>query len=90
MKTLLGLFVIAVLSVSCAGLRPQEGDRPVVIQPVPMPPAEDGSTPEGSAVGVDLGSDRWNRIFELGLAVLGSFLLVNNHRDRKAAKKASV
>lgn len=69
----------------CAGLKGQQ-ERPVVIQPIPIPPAEDGTTPDGTAAVVDLGSDRWNRLFELGLAIVASFFAVNVHRDRKAVK----
>lgn len=80
------LVLVTLFATGCAGLKGQQDERPVVIQPIPIPPAEDGTTPDGTAAVVDLGSDRWNRIFELGLAIVASFFAVNVHRDRKAVK----
>lgn len=93
MKALHAVVLLAAVffATGCAALgRPGE-DRPVVIQPIPAPMPPEGSPdapPEGSVVGVDLGSDRWNRLFELGLAALTAFLVTNKVRDSKA-KKAS-
>lgn len=80
------VFLSAVLfATGCAGLKGAQ-ERPVVIQPIPTPEGQPDAP--GSVVGVDLGSDRWNRLFELGLAALTAFLVTNKVRDNKAKKAA--
>lgn len=78
------LVLVTLFATGCAGLKGQQ-ERPVVIERLPVPaPPEGEAAPEGSAIGIDLGNSKWNRLLELALAAYVAYKGTMIVRDKKA------